>query len=86
MTAAGSDLALEHGDLVPQDQDLGVLGTVGAGEQGKPVPDCEIPTQPDAQLGNPSSSTRHLLSGRDGVIGTHTLLPSSIAGGGRLVR
>jgi hypothetical protein len=33
----GLDLTLEHGDLVPQDQDLGVLGTVGAGEQGKPA-------------------------------------------------
>jgi hypothetical protein len=26
------DLALEHGDLMPQDQDLRVLGAVGAGE------------------------------------------------------
>ena len=33
----GLDLALEHGDLVPQDQDLGVLGAVGPGEQGKPA-------------------------------------------------
>jgi hypothetical protein len=31
------DLPLEHSDLVPQDQDLGVLGSVGAGEQGKPA-------------------------------------------------
>jgi hypothetical protein len=31
------DLPLEHGDLVAQDQDLRVLGTVGAGEQGKPA-------------------------------------------------
>ena len=30
-------LALEHGDLVAQDEDLGVLGPVGAGEQGKPA-------------------------------------------------
>ena len=28
-------LALQHGDLVTQDEDLGVLGTVGAGEQGE---------------------------------------------------
>jgi hypothetical protein len=25
----------EHGDLVAQDENLGVLGVVGAGEQGK---------------------------------------------------
>ena len=31
------DLPLEHGDLVTQDQDLGVLGAVGAGEQGQPA-------------------------------------------------
>jgi hypothetical protein len=28
---------LEHGDLMAQDQDLGVLGTVGPGEQGQPA-------------------------------------------------
>ena len=33
----GFDLALEHGDLVAQDQDLGVLGAVGTGEQGEPA-------------------------------------------------
>jgi hypothetical protein len=32
-----SDLALEHGDLMAQDQDLGVLGTVGPGEQSQPA-------------------------------------------------
>jgi hypothetical protein len=32
-----SALALEYGDLVAQEEDLGVLGPVGAGEQGKPV-------------------------------------------------
>jgi hypothetical protein len=31
------ELPLEHGDLVAQDKDLGVLGTVGAGEQGEPA-------------------------------------------------
>jgi hypothetical protein len=31
------DLPLEHGDLVTQDQDLSVLGMVGAGEQGQPA-------------------------------------------------
>jgi hypothetical protein len=31
------DLALENGDLVAQDEDLGVLGAVGAGEQGDPA-------------------------------------------------
>jgi len=30
-------LALEHGDLVPQDEDLGILGAVGASDQGKPA-------------------------------------------------
>lgn len=30
----GLDLALEHGDLMAQDQDLGVLGPVRAGQQG----------------------------------------------------
>jgi hypothetical protein len=33
----GLDLALEHGDLVTQDQYLGVLGLIGAGEQGQPA-------------------------------------------------
>jgi hypothetical protein len=33
----GLDLALEHSDLAPQDQDLGVLGPIGPGEQGKPA-------------------------------------------------
>jgi hypothetical protein len=28
---------LKDGDLMAQDQDLGVLGTVGAGEQGQPA-------------------------------------------------
>ena len=41
----GLDLPLEHGDLVAQDQDLGVLGAVRAGEQGKPAEHaqyCEV--------------------------------------------
>jgi hypothetical protein len=33
----GFDLALEHGDLMAQDQDLGVLGAVGPGKQGEPA-------------------------------------------------
>jgi hypothetical protein len=32
---------LEHGDLVTQDEDLGVLGTVVAGEQGEPAEHAE---------------------------------------------
>ena len=36
-TAWGLDLTLEQGDLVTQDQDLGVLGAVRAGEQGEPA-------------------------------------------------
>ena len=35
------DLALEHGDLVAQEEDLGILGAVGAGEQGKPAEHAE---------------------------------------------
>jgi len=31
--ARGLELALEQGDLVAQDEDLGVLGAVGPGEQ-----------------------------------------------------
>jgi hypothetical protein len=31
------DLALEHSDLMAQDQDLGVLGAPGSGEQGEPA-------------------------------------------------
>ena len=31
------DLTLEYGDLIPQEQDLGVVGAVGAGEQGQPA-------------------------------------------------
>ena len=34
-------LALEYGDLVAQEEDLGVLGPVGAGKQGKPAEDAE---------------------------------------------
>ena len=34
-------LALEYGDLVAQEEDLGVLVAVGAGEQGKPAEDAE---------------------------------------------
>jgi hypothetical protein len=33
----GLDLALKNSDLVPQDQDLRVLGPVGPGEQRKPA-------------------------------------------------
>jgi hypothetical protein len=39
------DLALEHRDLVTQDQDFHVPGAVGAGEQGEPAEDpenCEV--------------------------------------------
>jgi len=32
-----SSMTLENGDLVAQDEDLGILGAVGAGEQGKPA-------------------------------------------------
>ena len=35
------DLALEHGDLMAQDQDLGVLGAVGPGKQGEPAEHAE---------------------------------------------
>ena len=31
------DLPLKHGDLVSQDQDLGILGPVGAGGQSEPA-------------------------------------------------
>ena len=31
------DLPLEHGNLMTQDEDLGVLGVVGAGQQGEPA-------------------------------------------------
>jgi hypothetical protein len=33
----GFDLALENGDLMAQDQDLGVLGAVGPGKQDEPA-------------------------------------------------
>ena len=33
----GLDLALEHGDLMAQDQDLGILGAVRPGKQGEPA-------------------------------------------------
>jgi hypothetical protein len=36
--------ALEHGGLMAQDQDLGVLGAIGPGEQGKPA---EHPQHPE---------------------------------------
>jgi hypothetical protein len=31
------DLAVEHRDLMAQDQDLGILGAVGPGEQREPA-------------------------------------------------
>jgi hypothetical protein len=34
-------LALENGDVVAQDEDLGVLGAVAAGEQGEPAEHAE---------------------------------------------
>jgi hypothetical protein len=34
-------LALEHGELVAQQEDLGVLGPVGTGKQGKPAEDAQ---------------------------------------------
>jgi hypothetical protein len=30
---------LGHGDLMTQDQDLGILGAIGTGQQGKPAED-----------------------------------------------
>jgi hypothetical protein len=33
----GTLQALEHGDLMAEDQDLDVLDTLGPGEQGKPA-------------------------------------------------
>ena len=35
------DLPLERGDLMAQDEDLGILGPVGPGEQGKPAEHAE---------------------------------------------
>jgi len=32
---------LEYGELVAQDEDLGIFGAVGAGEQGKPAEHAE---------------------------------------------
>jgi len=37
----GLDLALEHGNLMAQDEDLGVLGAVGTGQQGEPAEHAE---------------------------------------------
>jgi len=36
-----ADLALEHGELMPQEQDLRVLGAVRAGQQGEPAEHTE---------------------------------------------
>lgn len=41
-------LALEHSDLVAQEKDLGVLGPVGAGEQGKPAEDAKHRQVPES--------------------------------------
>jgi hypothetical protein len=35
------DVALEHGDLVAQEEDLGILDAAGAGEQGNPAEHAE---------------------------------------------
>jgi hypothetical protein len=35
------DPALQHGDLVAQEEDFGVFGAVGPGEQGEPAKDPE---------------------------------------------
>ena len=37
----GLHLALEHGDLVTQDQDLRILRAIGAGEQGQQAEHAE---------------------------------------------
>jgi hypothetical protein len=37
----GHDLALQHGDLVAQDEDLGVLGPVRPGQQDQPAEHAE---------------------------------------------
>jgi hypothetical protein len=37
MSDLRDDLALEHGHLMAQNEDLGVLGSVGPREQGKPA-------------------------------------------------
>ena len=37
----GLNLPLEHGDLVAQEEDLSVLSTIRAGEQGKPAEHAE---------------------------------------------
>jgi hypothetical protein len=37
----GLDLTLEHGDPMAQDEDLGVLGAVGAGQQSEPAEHAE---------------------------------------------
>ena len=34
-------IALEHGELVAQEEDLGVLGAIRPGEQAKPAEDAE---------------------------------------------
>lgn len=35
------DLALEDGNLVTQEQDLGIFGPIAAGEKGEPAEDVE---------------------------------------------
>jgi hypothetical protein len=42
-------LALEYRDLVAQEEDLGVLGPVGAGKQGEPAEDAEHRLITDSQ-------------------------------------
>lgn len=42
----GLNLTLEHGHLVTQDQDLRVLGAIGAGEQGEPAEHAAPPGRP----------------------------------------
>ena len=39
--APGVDLGLEHGDLMAQEENFGILGAVRAGKQGKPAEHTE---------------------------------------------
>ena len=40
-TASVPQHCVEHGELVAQEEDLGVLGAIQPGEQGKPAEDAE---------------------------------------------
>jgi hypothetical protein len=66
------DLALEHGDLMARDEDLGVLGPVGPGEERQPNLRVSCQAQKTSSATMTESSAPTGSSSHDGIAGTGT--------------